>query len=57
MLPKIGGWAIAYNQKSFSCCHVDEGNCLVLKKVYTFWLIILLQVYTFFLILNTIYIW
>ena len=30
--------------------------CLVLKKVYTFWLKILLQVYTFLIILNTVYI-
>jgi hypothetical protein len=34
---------------------INNELCLVLKKVYTFYFIILLQIYTFILILNTIY--
>lgn len=33
----------------------DYNYCIVLKKVYTYWLIILIQVYKLRLILNTVY--
>ena len=48
--------SIYSSQNSLSLPELIFTICIVLKKFYTFWLIILLQVYTFFLILNSLYI-